>query len=263
MWKPLLLILSLGIPAAAIPAAPASAASLKPHNALVFPMDAPMDVEVRFDDKALRYEAIPPAASAISPVGGILATARYRKMEEDIIRPAMAALNAGLSTTPRREMLTAIIRDALEATGKIRVGDVRVYDSAHPAPDADVEPDSPVLLVFLRYDMEPMMGGLSIHLGARHGPRGDVVAGVALARAGAEARFLRLRGRPRGVLDAARAAGGGRQDRCRPARCDRHAGLRTPAQTAIRADPGQAIPGGQRLCGEGDRARRSCLAARP
>lgn len=173
------LLLSLGIAAAIVLPARASAASLRPHNALVLPMDAPMDVEVRFDDGELRYEAIPAASSAISPMGGILATARYRRMEDDIVRPAMATLNAGLSRAPRRDALAAAIRSALEATAKIRVGEVRVYDSGHPAPDATVESGHPVLLVFLRYDMEPMMGGLSILLGARYGGRGDLLAGAA------------------------------------------------------------------------------------
>lgn len=172
------LLLSLGIAAAIILPARASAASLRPLNALVLPMDAPMDVEVRFDDGELRYEPIPAASSALSPVGGILAMARYRKMEDDIIRPAMATLNAGLSRAPRRDALAATIRSTLEATGKIRVGEVHVHDSAHPAPDATADPDRPVLLVFLRYGMEPMMGGLSVLLGARYGRRGDLLAGA-------------------------------------------------------------------------------------
>ena len=175
------LLLSLGIAAAIILPARAPAAALRAYNALVLPMEAPMDGEVRFDDGELRYEPIPAATSAISPIGGVLATARYRKMEDDIIRPAMATLNAGLSTAPRRDALAEAIRSALEATGKIRVGEVRVYDSAHPAPDATVEADRPVLLVFLRYGMEPMMGGLSVLLGARYGRRGDLVAGNATA----------------------------------------------------------------------------------
>jgi hypothetical protein len=173
------LLLSLGIAATIILPPRAPAASLRPHNELILPMDAPMDVEVRFDDTELRYEAIPAASSAISPVGGILATARYRKMEEDIIRPAMATLNASLSRTPRRDRLAEVIRNTLEATGKIRVGEVRVHDRNHPAPDATIEADRPVLLVFLRYGMEPMMGGLSVHLGARYGRRGEVIAGAA------------------------------------------------------------------------------------
>jgi hypothetical protein len=49
-------------------------------------------------------------------VGDILATARYRKREDDIVRPAMATLNAGLSRVPRGDVLVASIRNAVWST---------------------------------------------------------------------------------------------------------------------------------------------------
>ena len=46
----------------------------------------------------------------------------------------------------------------------------------HPAPDATVDPDRPILLLRCAYGMEPMMSGFSVRLFARHGRRADLVS---------------------------------------------------------------------------------------
>lgn len=156
--------------------APAQEA-LKSRNRLTLPLAAPLDIEIHLADDALGYREYVAMQMGISPIGDALATARMRSKEDEIIRPALARLQEGLSKAPRADMLAAAIRSELEATGKVTVGTINVYEGSESVPGLQPGDDARnVLLLVCSYEMDAMLQAFIVSLHARYGTRAQVLS---------------------------------------------------------------------------------------
>ncbi|TXH72710.1 MAG: hypothetical protein E6Q88_05925 [Lysobacteraceae bacterium] len=149
---------------------------IKPTNGLALPLDAPLDIELVLPDQALGYQAHIPRPSGLSPLGDALGAETMRHQEDKHLRPALARLNAAMTHDHRADALTAAIRREIEGTGKIKIGELRVHRGVAVADLPRGDPDSRVLLLIARYDMEAGFMALAVSLDARYGPRSEVLA---------------------------------------------------------------------------------------
>ena len=152
-------------------------AALKSRNNLTLPLAAPLDIEVHLVEGTLGYREYTAMQMGISPIGDALATARMRSKEDEIIRPALARIKEGLSKAPRADMLTAAIRSELEATGKVTVGTISVYEGSQSVPAVQPGDDARnVLLLICSYEMDAMLQSFIVSLHARYGTRTEVLS---------------------------------------------------------------------------------------
>jgi hypothetical protein len=156
----------------------ASAQSLyKPRNTLTLPLAEPLDIELHLKDEALGYRDYIATGTGLSPIGDALAAARMRSKEDEIIRPALARIQAGMTNAPRAEMLASAIRAELEATGKVTIGTIRIHDSGLPLPGVQPGDEARnVLLLVCHYEMDALFQGFVVGMYARYGTRAEILA---------------------------------------------------------------------------------------
>jgi hypothetical protein len=153
----------------------ATAQWIKPRNALVLPLETPVDIELVIPDESLGYQAYVPRSTG-SPLGDALGAETIRRQEEKFLQPSLVRLNQGMTHDHRADALTAAIRRELEATGKIKLGELRVHRkvpiTALPRGDAA----SNVMVIIAGYEMQTGFAMLDVSLDVRYGPGSEALA---------------------------------------------------------------------------------------
>ncbi len=162
--------------AAALCAGNASAQWIKPINGLTLPLDAPVDIELVLPSEALEYQTYIPRSSGLSPLGDAIGAANMHRMEDKHLRPALARLNEGMTHEHRADALAAAIRRELDASGVIKVGELRIHRGISLADLPRDDPGRNVLLLIARHELETGFTALAVSLDARYGPRSEVLA---------------------------------------------------------------------------------------
>lgn len=161
--------------AAALFAGSASAQWIKPVNRLTLPLDAPVDIELVLPSEALEYQTYVPRSSGLSPLGDALGAANMHRMEDKHLRPVVARLNAAMTHEHRADALAAAIRRELEASGVIKIGELRIHRGVAVADLPRGDPSRNVLLLIARHELETGFAALSVSLDARYGPWSEVL----------------------------------------------------------------------------------------